>query len=92
MKKSIPNMDRRIDEPPTMKELECLICWPKGTIGETKERQAIQKFLELCKDRGFGRMAQIAEQIDDIWRNPEKVIKYQKMKKKHFKLCGWDIK
>ena len=80
------NKHRRIDKTPEMEELECLIMWPDGTVGYHDERAAIRKYLSLCKQIGFGRMAQLAESVEDIWRNPEAVSRYQEMKDEHFKM------
>lgn len=34
---------------------------------------------------GYGRVIQIVQQIEDIWRNPEKAKEYKKTKEKHLK-------
>lgn len=90
LKKLIEPKTRKLDEPPSMEELECLIMWPKGSKGESQERNAIISHIEQCKINGWGRMTQIAEWIDDIWRHPENVESYKKMQKKHFKDLDWE--
>lgn len=77
---------------PTIEDLECLIMWPKGTAGYWEERANIQELLKLCEDHGFGRIPQMAQQIEEIWRGEEKAIKkMKKMKKEHFDSMrhGW---
>lgn len=64
---------------PTIKNLECLIHWPEGTIGYRKEYQLLKKLLTMCEEHGFGRMAQLAQQTEDIWRNPERQQDYEKV-------------
>lgn len=71
---------------PSLDELECLICWPKNTVGEREERALTKALLELCRQHGFGRVPQLAAQIEDIWRNPDKVMQYEKDKQDHIKL------
>jgi len=63
-------------DPPTLKELECLIRWPNSTVGYASEKEALQTLLNLCHRAGFGRICQLAVQIEDIWRHPEKEVKY----------------
>jgi hypothetical protein len=79
-------------ETPTFEEVECLVGWPKGTTGEFNDKIMLMTYMDLCKENGFGRMSQIAQQVDDIWRNPKKVAHYKKAQKKRFKLCGWESK
>ena len=76
-------------DPPTIEELSCLIGWPKGSNGETNELNAIKTYMNLCKKNGWGRMTQLANAIDDIWRNPGNDKIYQKQQAKHFKLLKW---
>lgn len=71
---------------PTRQDLECLIAWPPDTVGEISERVLIDKLLELCHIYGFGRVPQVAEQIEDLWRNPEKRTVYEKSKRTHLNM------
>jgi hypothetical protein len=86
----LPNTQRGILEPPEMEELECLIHWPKGSVGEKQDREALKIYTDLCKELGFGRMRQLAEGVEQIWRNPEAVTEYEKFKKQHFENLGWE--
>jgi hypothetical protein len=63
---------------PTIDELMCLNIWTEGTFGYENERQVIQQLLNLCNEFGFGRVPQIAQAIEDIWRHPDKIKEYQK--------------
>lgn len=74
---------------PTVEELECLIVWPKGSVGETTERKILLSLLSLCKEHGFGRITQLASEIEEIWRDPNKIKKYEFMKKIHMEQMGY---
>ena len=72
-------------ENPTLKDIDCLVCWPPGTEGEASERKCLTTLLELCEKYGFGRVPQLAAQIETIWRNPDSRVKFQEMKDNHLK-------
>lgn len=71
---------------PTEDDLRCLNGWPDGSIGHAKETDAICCLLGLCKLLGFGRIPQLANAIEDIWRNPEKVKQYAEQRKAQLKI------
>ena len=75
---------------PTEKELNFLNCWPENTLGHQEEAQAIRALLKLCKFTGFGRIPQLAQGIEAIWRDKKALETYRISKKKHFRLMGWD--
>jgi len=83
------NEERTISRAPSAEKLECLIRWPSGSQGETKERDMLKTYIDLCKENGFGRMSQIADEVEDIWRHPKSVAKYEKEKKNFFKELNW---
>lgn len=68
---------------PTADDLACLNTWPIGSRGHQKEQQVIEVLLALCKDHGFGRIPQLAAQIEQVWRNPESIAAFEKSRKKH---------
>lgn len=70
-------------EQPTLKQLECLISWPAGSVGEQQEMVAIAVLLSLCRKHGFGRVPQLACAIEDIWRNPDRIKHYAEVKSQH---------
>ena len=70
---------------PTLDELECLVMWPLGTVGEQNERRLVQELLQLCEEFGFGRVPQVAKQIEALWRDPENKVKFQQLKDDHVK-------
>ena len=70
-------------DPVEKKELECLIRWPAGSPGEASERYVLHLLLDLCRKQGFGRIPQLVKQIQEIWRDPEKVKEFQKEKEEH---------
>ena len=55
----------------TDEQLACLNSWPEGTVGHIQEQQLISVVHQLCKQHGYGRMAQLVQGIEEIWRNPE---------------------
>ena len=69
-----------------------IIMWPKGSIGYNQERVVVSDLLKMCKNNGFGRIPQMAQQIEAMWRDKEKAQKkFVAIKKKHFKMMreGW---
>ncbi len=56
--------------------LDCLIHWPKDSIGWHQEKQILDLLNDLCKKHGYGRIPQLANQIREIWENPEVVQKF----------------
>lgn len=73
-------------ELPTLKDLECLNHWPPGSVGEASESVLLRDLLDMCNTHGFGRISQVASQIEDIWRNPEGAEKYQMVKDEHLEM------
>jgi len=77
---------------PKVEDLDCINVWPKETVGYYREKNVLIDLLLLCKEHGFGRIPQLAQEIEDIWRHGEEAKKkYMAQKKKHFKLMrkGW---
>jgi hypothetical protein len=73
---------------PTPNDCEVLVLYPPGTAGEGKDRRMIRTLLELCETHGFGRVPQVTAAIEDIWRNPERLEHYKKLKEKHLELLA----
>ena len=67
----------------TIEDLECLIMWPIACNGWYRERQDLEELLVLCQKSGYGRVSQLVQQIEDIWRNKDKIEEYKKKRKKH---------
>ena len=61
--------------PLSNEQIECLNCWPEGTIGNSTDRLLIQEINNLCKRFGYGRIPHIANALEEIWRNPEEGVK-----------------
>ncbi len=57
-------------------DLNCLIMWPVGTVGYREEQRLVRALNELCQEFGYGRVPQLAAQIEDLWRNPERSDHY----------------
>ena len=77
---------------PTLEDLECLNTYPKGTVGYWEERALVQDLLELCQKDGFGRVSQLSQLIEEIWRDGDEAISRMKEDKaKHFSRMrkGW---
>jgi len=62
-------------------DIECLISWPKGSAGEREERLLLHTLISLANAHGYGRLSQLAAQLEDLWRHPENVTLYEKSKK-----------
>lgn len=70
-------------QPVSTDEIECLIVWPEGSVGEREERHLLHTLINLANIHGYGRLSQLAAQLEDIWRNPEAVKAFEKGKKAH---------
>lgn len=51
--------------------------WPAGTVGFNNDVELIITLNQLCKKHGYGRIPQLMEAIEDLWRHPEKEPEYQ---------------
>jgi hypothetical protein len=60
-----------------MENVECLIRWPKGSQGWYAEYSILKTLLAMCESQGYGRIPQLAKQIEEIWRDPKKVEYFQ---------------
>lgn len=66
-----------------MNDLDCLVGWPVGSAGEAREREVVRQLLSLCEENGFGRVSQLAQQIEDVWRKPAKIAEYREEQQRH---------
>ena len=57
----------------SLEDAECLVGWPVGSVGHQNELVAISKLLQLCDSCGYGRIPQLARQIESLWRDPSKI-------------------
>lgn len=73
---------------PTLHDLNCLITWPPGSVGEAEDTLMLQQLLALCRKHGFGRVPQLAASIEEIWRDPTKVEDYEKSKAAHLRMMA----
>ncbi len=71
---------------PTLNDLDCLVTWPRGTVGEHNDRFLIEQLLSLCQLHGFGRVPQLAAQIEEIWRDPARCEVYERSKVRHLQM------
>lgn len=67
-------------------DLKCLILWPVGSPEYYIELRIAMTMLDMCKDIGYGRVPQLAAQIEEIWRDPAKKDEYEKWNQKHLEL------
>jgi len=74
-----------MDKTPTLSDLECLITWPPGSVGELRDTELLRQLLSMCRQHGFGRVPQLAAQIEAIWRDPDIVVEYQAGKERHMR-------
>lgn len=73
------------DNAPTISDLDCLVIWPPGSEQERAERRLVSALRDLCREFGFGRVPQVATQIEIIWRDHEAQGTYQKIKTEHLR-------
>ncbi len=52
-------------------------------MGESEERLLVERLLSLCQQHGFGRVPQLAAQIEEIWRDPARREVYERSKVRH---------
>lgn len=71
---------------PSLEDLKCLVMFPEGTIGAQQEHELIETLYLLCRKHGFGRVPHLANAIEQIWREPEKIDAYRKMQRNHRKM------
>ena len=85
-------MRRGTIDPPTMDELRCLNGYPEGTVEYTQEDQLITQMRELCILHGFGRVEQLMSAIEEIWRDPEAVKKWQELREERMEILAKSAK
>lgn len=71
---------------------ECLNGWPDGTVGHHNETELIKQLNDLCQKHGYGRISQLADEIEDIWRDSSKKDIYIKQRAARMKLISRDNK
>lgn len=59
-------------------ELNALVMWPDKTVGHRQELLALKKLVDLADEIGYGRLQQLATQLEDLWRHPELIETYNK--------------
>lgn len=64
-----------------------LNCWPDGTVGYFREAELIGRLLGMCREHGYGRVGQLAAQIEDLWRHPERMGAYLEAREEHLRLA-----
>jgi len=72
--------------------LSCLNSWPEGTVGWHNEQKVIALLNSLCKDHGYGRIPQLAAQIEQVWRDPEMAEHFRKVREKRLEQMAADKK
>lgn len=70
-------------------DLVHLNAWPEDTLGFQQEHVALKQLLFLCQTEGYGRIQQMIDDINDIWRHPENVNLHKKARSERFKQLGW---
>lgn len=74
------------------RQAECLITWPQGTKGYAEEKILVLTLITLCEKYGYGRVPQLAKQIEELWRDPNSKEKFERSKEAHFRMMreGWE--
>lgn len=52
-------------------QIKCLNGWPENCVAHASEDELVQLLNALCIDYGYGRISQLAQALEEIWRNPE---------------------
>jgi hypothetical protein len=73
-------------KPPAIQDLECLNAFPEGTIGHTNDDIMIKALYSLCSVYGYGRVPQVAAQIEGIWRDRSLIEKHKNVREKLLKM------
>lgn len=63
---------RQWPHPVSARELDCLVLRPDNTRGAYEEWRAVAVLNALGQHLGYGRLAQLTSQLEDLWRHPEK--------------------
>jgi hypothetical protein len=58
-------------EPLSNEQIECLNSWPAFCRGHAADQKLVQLLNELCINHGYGRISQLVQALEEIWRNPE---------------------
>lgn len=74
---------RQTHDPLIIEDVECLISWPDNTVGYDNEKILLQILIKLCEEQGYGRVPQLANKIEEIWRDPSKQKEYEQERKEH---------
>lgn len=64
----------------------CLVLWPAGTRGHDQEMGAITYLLMVARTVGYGRMAQLAAQLDELWRDPGRKVEFEQRQREFLKM------
>ena len=70
------------------KDIECLNGWPKGSTEYHHEEAALNALLDMCKKFGFGRLPQMASQIEELWREDKTSEDFEKQRQERFAEMG----
>lgn len=70
----------------TPEEARCLILWPDGTRGYDQDQAAIIYLLMVANTIGYGRLSQLAAQIEELWRHPEKKAEFEAWRQEFLEL------
>lgn len=65
---------------PSPKDYDVLVMWPPGTRGESHERRLVSALHALAVEYGLGRLHQMVEGMEDLWRHPERRPAYEAVK------------
>ena len=77
---------RTPSNPPTVGELSCLNGWPEGTVGYRNDELLIMEVVQLCRQHGYGRVAQMVEGVHEIWRDPAAAEKWKAFRRERMSL------
>ena len=74
----------------TDEELNALVMWPDKTVGHRHELLVLKKLADIGNEIGYGRLSQLAEQLEDLWRHPEHIETYNKSRNEYIRQMSQD--
>lgn len=74
---------RKAYEPVDNSELDVLVMWPQGTVGFVEEQRVLQLLNHWCQKHGYGRIPELAREIEELWRDPAKAEDFAEQRADH---------
>lgn len=77
------------EEIPDLSEtLDCLVMWPDDTHGFQREQVLVRTLNRLSQQHGYGRVAQVMQQLEELWRNPDSLEAFEVVRQDYLELIA----